>query len=114
MRKILVLNLALIFVLLTSCSTANISSHPDIVVNLPDGSMANGQTSLPDSIDKNTVSIAEPDITVDYYVGSSTTKKFHLKDCQWAQKLKEENRVYFSGYNEFIENGFTPCKTCNP
>ncbi len=114
MRKILVLTFALTFVLLSSCGTANTSSHPDIVVNLPDGSFANGQTSLPDSIDKETVSIGAPDVTVDYYVGSSSTKKFHLKDCQWAQKMKEENKVYLSGYNEFIKQGYTPCKSCNP
>ncbi len=113
-RKFLVLLFALILALLTSCSENTTSSHPDIVVNLPDGSIANGQTSLPDSIDKDTVSVGKPDVIVDYYVGSSTTKKFHLKDCTWAQKLKEENKVYFSGYNEFIKNGFTPCKTCNP
>lgn len=114
MKKLLTFLICLCFILLSSCGKANTSSHPDIVVNLPDGSVANGQTSLPDSINKDNVTIGEPDVIVDYYVGSSTTKKFHLKDCAWAQKLKEENKVYFSGYNEFIENGFTPCKNCNP
>ncbi len=114
MRKVLLLTLCLCFVLLSACGEIDTNSHPDIVVNLPDGSIANGEESLPESIDKNEVIIAEPDIIVDYYVGSITTKKFHLKDCQWAQKLKEENKVFLSGYNEFIKQGYTPCKTCNP
>ena len=108
------LMICLMLILLSSCSSIDTNSHPDIVVNLPDGSIANGQTSLPDSIDKDTVSIGKPDVIVDYYVGSITTKKFHLKDCQWAQKMKEENKVYLSGYNEFIKQGYTPCKSCNP
>ena len=114
MRKILILLLCLILVLLSACNNETTNSLPDIEVKLPDGTVADGQTSLPDSIDGNKVNIAEPDVVVDYYVGSNTTKKFHLKDCQWAQKMKEDNKVYLSGYNEFIKQGYTPCKNCNP
>lgn len=114
MQKILILLLALILILLSACCNTDTNSHPDIEVRLPDGTITDGQTSLPDSINENNVSIAEPDTVVDYYVGSSSTMKFHLKDCQWAQKMKEENKVYLSGYNEFIKQGYTPCKSCNP
>ncbi len=114
MRKILIFLLCLILILLSACGNIDTNSHPDIEVKLPDGTITDGQQSLPDSIDGNTVNIAEPDKVVDYYVGSITSKKFHLKDCTWAQKLKEENKVYLSGYNEFIKQGYTPCKTCNP
>lgn len=114
MRKALILLLCLTFVIFSGCGEVDTNSHPDIVVNLPDGEVINGQQELPDSIDGNKVTIAEPDKIVDYYVGSSTTKKFHLKDCQWAQKMKDENKVYLSGYNEFIKQGYTPCKSCNP
>ena len=114
MRKLLPIIISFILILLVSCSSADTNSHPDIEVKLPDGTIADGQTSLPESINDENVTIAEPDVIVDYYVGSSTTKKFHLKDCAWAQKMKEENKVYLSGYNEFIKQGYTPCKTCNP
>ena len=114
MRKVFLLLLSVMFVLFSACDNASTNSHPDIEVKLPDGTVIDGQTSLPDSIDETNVSIAEPDKFVDYYVGSNTTKKFHLKDCQWAQKMKDENKVYLSGYNEFIKQGYTPCKTCNP
>ena len=114
MRKVLTVLFSITLILLSACNTADTNSHPDIEVKLPDGTVANGQSSLPDSIDGDKVNIAEPDVVVDYYVGSNTTKKFHLKDCQWAQKLKEENKVYLSDYNEFIKQGYTPCKYCNP
>ena len=114
MRKVLTFILCLALVLLSSCDNSNTTSHPDIEVMLPDDTIVDGQSSLPESIDGNKVNIADPDVVVDYYVGSNSTKKFHLKDCQWAQKMKEENKVYLSGYNEFIKQGYTPCKTCNP
>ncbi len=114
MKKPLILFLALILILLSSCNKSDTTSHPDIEVKLPDGTTIDGQNSLPDKIDENSVTIAEPEKIVDYYVGSNKTKKFHLKDCVWAEKMKDENKVYLSGYNEFIKQGFTPCKTCNP
>jgi len=47
-------------------------------------------------------------------VGSATTKKYHRADCRYAEKIAEENRVYFSSSKEAIEAGFLPCKVCNP
>ena len=114
MHKIFIILICLIFIMLSACDNSNISSHPDIEVNLPDGQITNNNESLPENINKDKVTVAEPDVIVDYYVGSSTTMKFHLKDCQWAQKMKEENKVYLSGYNEFIKQGYAPCKSCNP
>lgn len=114
MRKILILSLCLIFVLFSACNEPKTESHPDIEVKLSDGSIANDQNTHQESIKTDNVTVAEPDVIVDYYVGSNTSKKFHLKDCTWVQKLKEENRVYLSGYNEFIKQGYEPCKYCNP
>ena len=114
MRKLLIFLICLIMLALSSCDSGETNSHPDIEVSLPDGSITDSSESLPESIDKNNVSIGKPEIIVDYYVGSSTTMKFHLKDCSFAQKMKDENRVYLSGYNEFIKQGYTPCKYCNP
>lgn len=114
MRKILVIFLCLICISLSACAEKDTSSHPDIEVKLPDGSIANDQNTHQESIKTDNVTVADPEVIVDYYVGSNTSKKFHLKDCTWAQKLKEENRVYLSGYNEFIKQGYEPCKYCNP
>lgn len=114
MRKYLVILLCLILVTLSSCGSDATSNHPDIEVNQPDGSIINNGESLPESIDKDSVNIGKPEVIVDYYVGSNTTKKFHLKDCPYVQKMKDENKVYLSGYNEFINQGYTPCKFCNP
>ena len=48
------------------------------------------------------------------FVGSSTSKKYHLPDCRYAQKIKPENRIYFQSENEAKGQGYTPCKSCHP
>lgn len=49
------------------------------------------------------------------YVLNTSSRKFHLPDCQGAATIKEENRQDYTGSRDLlIESGFEPCKTCNP
>lgn len=48
------------------------------------------------------------------YIGNKNSKKFHLPDCQWAEKISPRNRVYFKSRNEAIKAGYVPCKVCRP
>jgi len=48
------------------------------------------------------------------FVGSSTSKKYHRLDCRYAAKIKPENRIYFAGEEEARQQGYLPCKVCNP
>ena len=48
------------------------------------------------------------------YIGNSNSMKFHYASCQWGQKTKENNRVYFNDRNDAINQGFEPCKVCSP
>ncbi len=114
MRKLFVILLCLCFVVISGCTEFDIenNSHKDIEVMLPSGSTQNG--SLPDSIDKDDVGVEVPKPIVKNFVGSKTTKKVHLTSCTWAQKINDDNKVYYSSYNEFLENGYIACKSCNP
>ena len=77
---------------------------------------------------------AQPGVTIDYatgenyasdqaaasgteqtYVLNTGTKKFHLPDCEGANSMKAENRQEYTGTRDrLIEQGYTPCKKCNP
>lgn len=48
------------------------------------------------------------------FVGSSTSKKYHLPDCRYALKIKPENRIYFQSLEDAKRQGYLPCKSCNP
>lgn len=50
----------------------------------------------------------------DALVASVSSKKYHRPDCRYAQKIKPENLVSFSGLEEAREEGYLPCKVCNP
>lgn len=47
-------------------------------------------------------------------VGSKSSRKYHLPDCRFAQKIKPENLISFSGVEDARREGYLPCKVCNP
>lgn len=48
------------------------------------------------------------------YVGSIKSDKYHYPDCRWAENIKPENEIWFSTIEEAKEQGYVPCKTCQP
>lgn len=49
------------------------------------------------------------------YILNTSTKKFHLPSCGGAEDIKPDNRQAYSGDREsLIEQGYSPCKTCDP
>ena len=48
------------------------------------------------------------------YVGNKNTKKFHLSTCDGATSMSSKNKVNFKNREQAIDNGYSPCKTCNP
>lgn len=53
-------------------------------------------------------------VTGNKYVGSINSDIFHYPNCKWAKKIKEENNIWFESRKEALDNGYTPCKVCNP
>ena len=49
-----------------------------------------------------------------YYVGSTSSDKYHRPDCSYAKKIKPENRRIFSDVWEAREAGYSPCGVCKP
>lgn len=49
------------------------------------------------------------------YVANKNTKKFHYPSCSSVEDMKEKNKLYYDGSREeLINQGYTPCKRCNP
>ncbi len=46
------------------------------------------------------------------YVASKNSNKYHLSTCQWAQKIKPENKICFSSADEAQKRGYQPAKCC--
>ena len=51
---------------------------------------------------------------VDYVVNRNTLK-FHYIYCESVDEIYETNKIYYKGSREeLIEQGYVPCKRCNP
>lgn len=48
------------------------------------------------------------------YVGNSNTGKFHISSCPSVSKMSDHNKVYFNSRNDAVNQGYNPCKNCNP
>ena len=70
--------------------------------------------TLPEQTDAPALenSTEEPQVA---YIANTNTKKFHYPDCSSVKDMKESNKLYFTGTrDELIEQGYQPCKRCNP
>lgn len=48
------------------------------------------------------------------YVGNSNTGKFHEPSCSSVSKMSDRNKVFFSSRSDAVNQGYNPCKICNP
>lgn len=48
------------------------------------------------------------------YVANANTGKFHFANCGSVVKMSEGNKVYLSSRDDAINQGYVPCKRCNP
>lgn len=61
------------------------------------------------------ISIAEQNFASADYIANANTKKFHYPTCSSVDLMNEENKIAFVGNrDELIEQGYKPCKRCEP
>lgn len=95
----------------------------DILVNLSDNkikiSTDNGYINEID-IDSNPSNTSsansgiQSSISDIVYVGNKNSHIFHSSDCKSANKMSDENKVYFTSRSEATDSGYTPCQSCKP
>jgi Tat protein translocase TatB subunit len=48
------------------------------------------------------------------YLAQRSAKLFHGRDCSWARRIAEPERVYFKRVAEAREAGYSACPVCEP
>ncbi len=77
--------------------------QPGIEIDYHTGDSKSSQTEQPSKTSE------------DLYVLNRNTKKFHRPDCSSVQDIKPKNKQEFSGNTKaLIQQGYSPCKNCNP
>ena len=74
----------------------------------------NSKVTSNESMPDDTASSHVTDSVSSSYCGNKNSKIFHAGNCGSVKNMTESNKVYFSTRDEFIKNGYTPCKRCNP
>ena len=128
MKRIISILLIIALVLsLSGCTKAQQNSDnkdtskPTVV--LPDSSTAasiNGykqpEITNPDDKNENTdkTNAAETDNISAAYIANTSSKKFHKSTCSYAKSIKAENLATVESREQLINDGYSPCKRCNP
>ncbi|MCC8142229.1 MAG: DNA/RNA non-specific endonuclease [Lachnospiraceae bacterium] len=78
----------------------------DLAVSINRGPAVSGESDTENS----TASDEEAD-----YILNTNTMKFHRPDCEGVADISEHNRQEYTGSRaDLIEQGYSPCQTCNP
>lgn len=48
------------------------------------------------------------------YIGNKGSGIFHRHDCEYAEKMREYNRVEIETRQDAVNLGYTPCRRCQP
>ena len=68
-----------------------------------------------DSVTEDTADKSDStDSEASEYWASAKTDKFHLPDCEWAEKISEDNKIIYDSREDAIADGKEPCNVCNP
>ena len=83
--------------------------QPQITIDYATGESyysGNNNIDVPDK-DTNTNSAT--------YILNKNTKKIHLPSCYSVDQMKDSNKKYYTGdIDDLINQGYSPCKNCNP
>lgn len=129
MKKFLIIIVSVLFALpLSSCGYDEAyDTHSEVVINMPTDNTLNGyrtessgtETATGEMPDKISVTEAKPGsggtaATTGNYVGNKNSRVFHKPSCSSIKKTKDENKAYFKERSDAVNQGYSPCKRCNP
>ena len=115
-RVIFLVLSVLLFISFCGCKGEETESRADVIINMPEDNSVNGyrvsapqNSSITSSSNENK---AEP--TETKYCVNINSKVFHKISCSSVSTMKEENKAFFLNRDLLIDEGYTPCKRCNP
>jgi TatA/E family protein of Tat protein translocase len=87
---------------------------PTPVTTPPEAATEPGAEALPESVLNPYDAPAVPVLEGEPYLAQRNGKIFHGRDCSWATRIPEAERVYFKRVTEAREAGYATCPVCEP
>ncbi len=88
--------------------------EPPPVTTQPEPVPAATAAALPESVSSPYDAQPIPVPDGEAYLAQRGAKLFHGRDCSWARRIAEPERVYFKRVAEAREAGFSSCPVCEP
>ncbi len=134
MKKLLaVLLIILISLMIIGCKAdTKGGQRQEVTINMPKDDTVNGYRTesvignIGDTVSANKVAVESNKATSSsktqkpssnvliQYCANTNSKTFHKSECGSAKNLNEENKYITSNRQELVEDGYAPCKKCNP
>jgi TatA/E family protein of Tat protein translocase len=83
------------------------------VADTPPSPLAQAE-ALPDSVLDPGEAVATEPPPGEPYLAQRGSRIFHGRDCGWARRIPEPERVYFKRVSEARDAGFLTCPSCEP
>jgi hypothetical protein len=48
------------------------------------------------------------------YVGNTSSKALHNRDCRWVDRMADSNKRYFTALEQALASGYRACRSCFP
>ena len=99
------------------------TQHSDNSDNSTEYSTASSSTNVTEIVPTEVETVEESTFAVEHsetsntttYIGNKNTKKFHYPSCSSVDQMKESNKLTVDATrDEMINQGYVPCKKCNP
>jgi hypothetical protein len=49
-----------------------------------------------------------------FFVGNGNSKRLHISDCRWVDRMSPSSQVFFSSIEEAIQSAYKRCSYCLP
>ena len=107
---------ALLAALLLSGCEANAKPRQTVVYVGPAGEVQTmSSPGVPNFDTEAAPTRSAPAAEGETYILNAGSVKFHRPSCAWADRIKEENRIEWTGDREtLLQVGYKPCSICKP
>ena len=112
-KVILGIIIAVLIIAIVAAFASGIFTGNDTAAPANDDSPAKTVEPITGEESQNNDSQSDESVATEYWA-SAKTDKFHLPDCEWAEKIGEDNKIVYSSREEAIADGYVPCKNCRP
>ena len=90
----------------STSASAEASAPPPVSETLPESGI--------DAFGMEGTGEAPPAPVGEPYLAQRGAKLFHARDCGWAKRIAEPERIYFKRVADAKEAGFAGCPVCDP